>query len=98
MTYQVLGDFVLVTRDEVEEKVGMIFVPPASKDSVRKGTVVAVGEGKYSDQTGQKIPIPAEIKPGVRVLFRKNVGDEIKVDGVNYILIPAGTIQLVFKE
>ena len=79
-TLQPLGERVVVKPVSKEEKVsafGIIIPESADKERPAKGTIVAVGPGKYED--GQHLPMT--VKVGQTVLFSKYGYDEVKVEG-----------------
>ena len=85
MNVQPLNDRVLVLRVEKEEKTsGGIIFPDTAKEKPQEGKVVAAGPGKFNEE-GKRIPL--EVKPGDRVLFGKYSGTEIKVDGVEHLIM-----------
>jgi chaperonin GroES len=85
MKVQPLNDRVLVLRVELEEKTsGGIIIPDTAKEKPQEGKIVAVGPGKFNEE-GKKIPL--EVKPNDRVLFGKYSGTEIKVDGVEHLIM-----------
>lgn len=80
-----LNDRVLVKRLESEEKTaGGLYIPDAAKEKPSKGEVVSCGPGKLNDK-GERIAM--EVKPGDVVLFAKYAGTEIKVNGVDHIVM-----------
>ncbi len=80
-----LNDRVLVKRLESEEKTaGGLYIPDAAKEKPSKGEVIACGPGKLSDK-GERAPMA--VKPGDVVLFAKYAGTEIKVNGVDHIIM-----------
>jgi chaperonin GroES len=80
-----LGDRVLVERTEAEEKTaGGIVLPDSAKEKPIQGKVVAVGEGRRSDD-GTLIPL--QVKKGDTILFGKYSGTEVKVDGNEYLIM-----------
>jgi len=80
-----LGDKVLVKRLEAEAKTaGGIVLPESAKEKPKKGTVVALGDGRTLD-SGEKAAI--QVKVGETVLFGSYAGTEITVDGEEYILM-----------
>ena len=80
-----LNDGVLVKRLESEEKTaGGLYIPDAAKEKPSKGEVVACGPGKLDDKGGRA---PMAVKPGDVVLFAKYAGTEIKVNGVDHIIM-----------
>jgi len=85
MKIQPLNDRVLVLRIDEEEKTsGGIIIPDTAKEKPQEGKVVAAGPGKL-DENGNRIPL--EVKKDDRVLFGKYAGTEIKIDGVEHIIM-----------
>jgi chaperonin GroES len=85
MKIRPLKDRVLVVRIEEKEKTtGGIIIPDTAKEKPQKGEVIAIGPGKW-DEKGKRIPL--EVKRGDRVLFGKYAGNEIKVDGVEHLIM-----------
>ena len=85
MKIRPLNDRVLVLRIDEEEKTsGGIIIPDTAKEKPQEGKVVAAGPGKL-DENGKQIPL--EVKKDDRVLFGKYAGTEIKIDGVEHIIM-----------
>ena len=85
MNLKPLNDRVLVKRLEGEEKTaGGLFIPDTAKEKPSKGEVVAVGPGKTTDD-GKKLVMT--VKAGDLVLFNKYAGTEIKLDGVDHLVL-----------
>ena len=85
MKIRPLNDRVLVLRIEEEEKTsGGIIIPDTAKEKPQEGKVVAVGSGKLDDG-GKRIPL--EVKKNDRVLFGKYSGTDIKIDGVEHLIM-----------
>ena len=85
MKFKPLNDRVLVKRLESEEKTaGGLYIPDTAKEKPSKGEVVAVGPGKVADD-GKKIAMA--VKAGDQVLFNKYAGTEIKIDGVDHLVM-----------
>jgi len=85
MKIKPLNDRVLVLRIEQEEKTtGGIIIPDTAKEKPQEGKVVGVGPGKV-DENGKRIPL--EVKANDRVLFGKYSGTEIKIDGVEHLIM-----------
>jgi chaperonin GroES len=85
MKVKPLNDRVLVLRTEEEEKTkGGIIIPDTAKEKPQEGKVVAVGPGKLSDK-GERIPL--DLKENDRVLFGKYAGSDIKIDGVEHLIL-----------
>jgi chaperonin GroES len=84
-TLQPLGDRLLVKVANKEEKtVGGIFLPDTAQEKPQIGEVTAVGVGTRSDK-GDRIAL--EVKAGEKVLYSKYAGTEVKLDGVDYLLL-----------
>ncbi|MGD9031810.1 MAG: co-chaperone GroES [Desulfobacteraceae bacterium] len=85
MNIKPLNDRVLVLRIEEEQKTsGGIVIPDTAKEKPQEGKVIAVGPGRF-DEKGKRIPM--DIKKNDRVLFGKYAGNEIKLDGVEHIIM-----------
>lgn len=82
---QPLGDRVLVHPLEAEEvKQGGIIIPDTAKEKPQEGEVVALGTGKRDDD-GKTVEFT--VKKGDKVLISKYGGTEVKIDGVNYLIM-----------
>jgi chaperonin GroES len=80
-----LHDRILVKREEeAEEKIGGIIIPDTAKEKPQRAKVVAVGAGKMDD-SGKRIPL--DVKSGDRILFGKYSGNEVKIDGEDYLIL-----------
>jgi len=85
MNVRPLNDRVLVKRLEEETKTaGGIFIPDSAKEKPTRGLVIAVGNGKLNDDGVRKT---LDVKKDDEILFGKYAGTEIKVDGVEHIII-----------
>ena len=86
MKIRPLQDRVLVKRlDESEEKTkGGIIIPDTAKEKPQQGKVVAAGKGKAND-AGKVMPL--DVKVGDTVLFGKYSGSEIKIEGVEHLIM-----------
>jgi len=85
MNVRPLGDRILVRRVEEAEKTrGGIIIPDSAKERPLEGKVIAVGSGKRLED-GQLVAL--DVKAGDRILFGKYAGTEIKVDGVDHIIV-----------
>ncbi len=80
-----LGDRVLVEPLEPEAKsAGGIYLPEGAQEAPRAGKVVAVGPGRKTDE-GKVVPV--DVKVGDIVMYTKYGGNEIKIDGKEYLLV-----------
>jgi chaperonin GroES len=96
MKFRPLHDRVVVKRIEAEEKTaGGIIIPDTAKEKPQQGEVVSVGPGGR-DESGKLIPI--DLKSGDRVLFGKWPGTEVKLDGVEYLIMKESDIMGVIDE
>ncbi len=93
-----LADRVVVKPLEVKEETVLasgIIIPDADKkEKPSKGKVVAVGEGRYDN--GKLVPM--SLKVGQTVLFSKYGYDEVKVDGVEYFILPESQVLAVISK
>lgn len=88
---ELFDDRVLVKPNQAEEKTaGGIIIPDTAKEKPQKGTVVAVGKGKYAEQTGNLIPV--QVKEGDVIMYGKYGGTEINIDGEDYLIMRASDI------
>ena len=95
MKIKPLNDRVLVLRVEDEDKTkGGIVIPDTAKEKPQEGKVVAVGSGKV-DGKGKKIPM--DVKKGDRVMFGKYSGSEIKLDGIEHLIMREDDILAVLQ-
>jgi chaperonin GroES len=85
MKIRPLYDRIIVRRIAEEEKTkGGIIIPDTAKDKPTEGEVVAAGKGKMTED-GKVIPM--DVKKGDRILFSKYGGTEVKIDGVEYLIM-----------
>jgi chaperonin GroES len=85
MKVKPLNDRVLVLRTGEEVKTaGGIIIPDTAKEKPQEGKVIAVGPGKVNDK-GEKINL--DVKAGDKVLFGKYAGNEIRIDGVEHLIM-----------
>ena len=80
-----LHDRILVQRlEEGEQQVGGIIIPDSAKEKPQRGKVIAAGNGKSND-AGKRVAL--DVKAGDTILFGKYSGQEIKLDGVEYLIM-----------
>ena len=80
-----LHDRIIVSRiEEGEQKVGGIIIPDTAKEKPQQGKVIAVGQGKFKDDGSRQ---PLDVKDGDTILFGKYSGQEIKIDGEEYLIM-----------
>jgi chaperonin GroES len=91
LNYQPLANFVLIERiEEGQDLQGGIVIPEIGQQKSNKGRVMAVGEGRI---IGDKI-VPMPLSEGDIVLFSKYGAEEVKLDGVDYLLLRYDEIKL----
>ena len=95
MGFRPLHDRVLVRRVEAEEKSrGGIIIPDTAQEKPMEGEVVAVGPGARGEDGKVQ---PLDVKAGDRVLFGKWSGTEVKLDGVEYLIMKESDIMGVIE-
>jgi chaperonin GroES len=96
MKFRPLHDRVVVKRVEAESKTASgIIIPDSAKEKPSEGEVVAVGPGGRDD-VGKLIPV--DVTTGDRVLFGKWSGTEVKLDGVEYLIMKESDIMGVLVD
>ena len=96
MKFRPLHDRVVVKRIEADEKTtGGIIIPDTAKEKPQQGEVIAVGPGGR-DESGKLIPIDVQV--GDRVLFGKWSGTEVKLDGIEYLIMKESDLMGVLVE
>jgi len=85
MKVRPLHDRIIVQRiEEGEQKIGGIIIPDSAKEKPQQGKVIAVGQGKVKDD-GKRQPL--DVQDGDTILFGKYSGEEIKIDGEDYLIM-----------
>ena len=85
MNVRPLHDRIIVQRlEEGEQKVGGIIIPDTAKEKPQQGKVIAAGNGK-TNEDGKRIPL--DVAAGNTILFGKYSGQEIKLDGEEYLIM-----------
>ncbi|MEE2792530.1 MAG: co-chaperone GroES [Acidobacteriota bacterium] len=81
-----LHDRLIVLRleDEGEQQIGGIIIPDTAKEKPQQGKVIAAGKGKLREDGGLQ---PMDVKDGDTILFGKYSGQEIKLDGEEYLIM-----------
>jgi chaperonin GroES len=96
MKFRPLHDRVVVKRIDAEEKsAGGIIIPDTAKEKPSQGEVIAIGPGGR-DEAGKLVPLDVQV--GNRVLFGKWSGTEVKIDGVEYLIMKESDIMGVLEE
>ena len=85
MNVKPLHDRLIIQRlEEGEQSIGGIIVPDSAKEKPQRGKVFAVGQGKVRDDGSRQQP---DVKDGDTILFGKYSGQEIKIDGEEYLIL-----------
>jgi len=96
MKFRPLHDRVVVKRIDAEEKTtGGIIIPDTAKEKPSQGEIIAVGPGGR-DEAGKLVPLDVQV--GNRILFGKWSGTEVKIDGVEYLIMKESDIMGVLEE
>ena len=92
-----LHDRVIVLRlDEGEQKVGGIIIPDTAKEKPQQGKVIAAGKGKIEKDGGKVTPL--DVKAGDTILFGKYSGQEIKLDGEEFLIMREDEVLAVIED
>ena len=85
MNVRPLHDRLIIQRlEEGEQKVGGIIIPDTAKEKPQQGKVIAAGTGKVRDDGTRQ---PPDVRAGDVILFGKYSGQEIKLDGEEYLIM-----------
>src|SRR5919201_1307069 len=96
MNVRPLHDRIIVQRlEEGEQKIGGIIIPDTAKEKPQQGKVIAAGNGKAKDD-GKRIPL--DVKAGDLILFGKYSGQEIKLDGEEYLIMREDEVLAVLEN
>ena len=96
MNVRPLHDRIIIQRlDEGEQKVGGIIIPDTAKEKPQQGKVIAAGTGKVNDD-GKRLPL--DVKAGDRILFGKYSGQEIKLDGEEFLIVREDEVLAVIED
>ena len=95
MNVRPLHDRIIVQRiEEGEQKVGGIIIPDSAKEKPQQGKVIAAGSGKSKDD-GKRVPL--DVKAGDHILFGKYSGQEIKLEGEEYLIMREDEVLAVIE-
>ena len=95
MKVRPLHDRIIVQRlEESEQRVGGIIIPDTAKEKPQQGKVVAAGKGKAKDD-GKVLPL--DVKAGDTILFGKYSGQDIKIDGEEYLIMREDEVLAVLE-
>ena len=96
MNVRPLHDRIIVQRleEEGEQKVGGIIIPDTAKEKPQQGKVIAAGAGKFKEDGTRQ---PLDVKEGDTILFGKYSGQEIKMDGEEYLIMREDEVLAVIQ-
>jgi chaperonin GroES len=96
MNVRPLHDRIIVQRlDEGEQKIGGIIIPDSAKEKPQQGKVIAVGDGRITEE-GTRIPL--DVRSGDLILFGKYSGQDIKLDGEEYLIVKEDEVLAVIDD
>jgi chaperonin GroES len=96
MNVRPLHDRIIVQRlDEGEQQIGGIIIPDSAKEKPQQGKVLAVGDGRITED-GTRIPL--DVVAGNLILFGKYSGQEIKLDGMEYLIVKEDEVLAVIDD
>ena len=96
MNVRPLHDRIIVSRiEEGEQKIGGIIIPDSAKEKPQQGKVIAAGAGKVKDD-GKRTAL--DVKAGDLILFGKYSGQEIKLDGEEYLIMREDEVLAVIED
>ncbi len=92
-----LHDRLIVRRldEESTQHVGTIVIPDNAKEKPLRGTVLAAGLGK-SNEDGTRVPL--DVKAGDTILFGKYSGQEVRVDGIDYLIMKEDDVLAIHER
>ena len=96
MTLKPLGDRVLVKPAPKEEKTSTgLYISSGAQENPQRGEVIAVGAGKF-DEKGERIAL--DVKAGDQVFYGQFGGNEVKIDGEDYLLLRSDDIYAIIED
>ena len=96
MQLRPLGDRVLVKPEKAEQKTASgLYISSGAQEKPQRGEVIAVGAGKLDDK-GERIPV--DVKVGDVVIYGKYGGNEVKIDGEEYLLMRDSDIYAIIED
>jgi len=96
MNVRPLHDRIIVQRiEETEQKIGGIIIPDTAKEKPQQGKVIAAGAGKVKDD-GKRVAL--DVQAGDLILFGKYSGQEIKLDGEEFLIMREDEVLAVIEN
>ena len=97
MNLKPLDDRIVVKANEAEERTASgLVIPDTAKEKPQQGSVLAVGPGRRSEQTGELIPL--DVKVGDTVVYSKYGGTEITVEGVDLLILSSRDVLAIVSK
>jgi chaperonin GroES len=97
MNLKPLDDRIVVKANEAEERTASgLVIPDTAKEKPQQGTVLAVGPGRRSEQSGEIIPL--DVKVGDTVVYSKYGGTEITVDGQDLLILTSRDVLAIVAK
>ena len=95
MNVRPLHDRVIIRRlAESEQQIGRIIIPDTAKEKPQQGKVIAAGNGR-ANEDGKRVPL--DVKAGDLILFGKYSGQEIKLDGEEYLIMKEDDVLAIIE-
>jgi chaperonin GroES len=95
MNVRPVHDRIMVRRlEEGEQQIGSIIIPDTAKAKPLQGTVITAGTGKTKDD-GKRVPL--DVKAGDRILFGRYAGQEITLDGEEYLIMKEDDVLAIIE-
>lgn len=96
MKLKPLGDRILVKPAPKEEKTSTgLYISSGAQEKPQRGEVIAVGAGKLSPE-GKRLAL--DVAPGDQVYYGKFGGNEVKIDGEDFLLLRADDIYAILED
>lgn len=96
MNVRPLHDRIIVQRiEQGEQQIGGIIIPDSAREKPQQGQVLAVGDGRITED-GTRIPL--DVAAGNLILFGKYSGQEIRLDGMEYLIVKEDEVFAVIDE
>ena len=97
MNLKPLEDRIVVKANEAEERTASgLVIPDTAKEKPQQGTVLAVGPGERSENTGELIPV--DVKVGDTVVYSKYGGTEITVGGEDLLILSSRDVLAIVAK
>ncbi len=97
MNLKPLDDRIVVKANEAEERTASgLVIPDTAKEKPQQGSVLAVGPGRRSEQSGELIPL--DVKVGDTVVYSKYGGTEITVEGEDLLILTSRDVLAIVAK